>query len=781
MQEENSTQPQYDVEIPSRDELLETVRADIKPVSFSDLISKYKLSDERQQIGLKRRLRAMERDGQLVYTKADSYGLPERMDLLRGKVIGHRDGFGFVQLEQGGQDLFLPHHQMQGVMHGDTVLVKAGGADAKGRREARVVRVVAAGKQEIVGRYFVEQGVGFVVPDDSRLSQDIVIPPESNAGARQGQIVVVELLGRPSRRNAPVGKVKEILGEHLAPGMEIEVAIREHGIPQEWSEAVLQEVSRIPEEVQDDDKVGRVDLRELPLVTIDGEDARDFDDAVYCQPEGNGYRLWVAIADVSHYVRVGTELDREATERGNSVYFPNHVIPMLPEKLSNGLCSLNPDVDRLCMVAEMFINARGKLQSHSFYPALMRSHARLTYTKVARILEGDPELRERYTHQLTTIENLHSLYKLLRSKRDQRGAIDFDTTETRFIFNAQRKIERIVPLKRNEAHMLIEECMIMANVAAAQFVEKNQAQALFRIHDLPDEERLMGFRLLLGELGITIPGREEPTPADFSAVLAQVADRPDKELIQMMLLRSLQQAVYSAENRGHFGLALEAYAHFTSPIRRYPDLILHRVIKQVLQKQHAELAGLEGARYYTEEQLGSLGPHCSSTERRADEATRQVDEWLKCEFMQDHVGDDFDGVISSVTNFGLFIRISELMIDGLVHISELPGDYYHFDPSRHLLIGEHTRKVFRIGDQARVRVASVDLAERKINFALLSSVASETELAAPKVPKRLLKEMPKKAKGKASKFPKKANKKGTKKPTGSKPARTKNKGKARKR
>lgn len=757
MREENSVPPHYDVEIPSRDELLSSVRADVKPVSLSQLIEQYKLKDERQHIGLKRRLRAMERDGQLVYTRGDSYGLPERMDLKRGKVIGHRDGFGFVQLETEGPDLFLPHHQMQGVMHGDTVLVKTGKRDPKGRQEARVVRVLEEGKQDIVGRYFVEQGINFVVPDDSRLSQDIVIPQESNGGARQGQIVVVELLGRPGRRNAPVGKVIEVLGEHLAPGMEIEVAIREHGIPQEWSAQVLDEVSKISEEVDAEDKADRVDLRELPLVTIDGEDARDFDDAVYCEPDGKGFRLWVAIADVSHYVRVGTELDKEATERGNSVYFPNHVIPMLPEKLSNGLCSLNPDVDRLCMVAEMYIGPRGKLEKHTFYPAVMRSHARLTYTKVAKIIDGDPELRQRYQHQLSTIEQLHTLYKVLRAKREQRGAIDFDTMETRFIFNAERKIEQIVPIKRNEAHMLIEECMIMANVAAAKFVEQNDAKALFRIHDLPDEERLQGFRLLLGELGITMPGREKPTPADFSDVLKQVADRPDKELIQMMLLRSLQQAVYSAENRGHFGLSLEAYGHFTSPIRRYPDLILHRVIKHILKSKQQKIAGLEGARFYTDEQLDYLGPHCSSTERRADDATRQVDDWLKCEYMQDHVGDEFTGVVSSVTNFGLFIRIQELMIDGLVHISELPGDYYHFDSDRHLLIGENTRKVFRIGDSAEIKVASVDLDERKINFSLLSSSSSETELGAPAVPKRT----PPKGRGKTSqKTSSKSNKSG---------------------
>ncbi|WP_194757247.1 ribonuclease R [Aliidiomarina indica] len=719
-QDTNTPQPQFDVEIPSREAMLEVIRDAVKPVPYQDILAHFKLKDERQHIGVKRRLRAMERDGQLVYTRNDSYGLPERMDLKKGVVIGHRDGFGFVQLDEGGQDLYLPYHQMQLVMHGDRVLVKAGSTDSRGRREGRIVRSLSEEKREIVGRYFFEQGLSLVVPDDTRQGQDLIIPPEHVNGARHGQMVVAEVLARPSRRSSPLARVKEILGDHLAPGMEIEVAIREHGIPYEWPDALAKEAESIPAEVSDKDKQGRVDLRKLPLVTIDGEDARDFDDAVFCQPDGKGFRLWVAIADVSHYVRPGTALDKEALARGNSVYFPNHVVPMLPEALSNGLCSLNPQVDRLCMVAEMVIGARGKLLEYSFYPAVMNSHARLTYTKVAAILEGDPQLRKEYDKVVPHIENLQKLYKVLRSTREKRGAIDFDTVETRFIFNAERKIDRIVPVHRNQAHMLIEECMIMANVAAAQFVEKHKGGALFRVHDLPDEDRLMAFRMVLGELGLTMPLQGEPHPRDFAQVLEQIADRPDRELIQTMLLRSLQQAVYSSDNRGHFGLSLAGYAHFTSPIRRYPDLILHREIKRILSETLPGMPGLEGAHYYDTAALGELGPHCSHTERRADDATRQVDEFLKCEFMQDHVGDEFDGVISSVTNFGLFIRLNDLMIDGLVHISNMTQEYYHYDADRHLLIGESSGKVYRIGDKARVKVAASNLVERKIDFALIS-------------------------------------------------------------
>ncbi|MCC5880847.1 MAG: ribonuclease R [Idiomarina sp.] len=716
---QGSPQVEYDVTIPTRDELLEAVAAQAKPLPYDDIISQFELTDERQQIGVKRRLRAMERDGQLVYTKANAYGLPERMDLIKGRVIGHRDGFGFVQPVEGGGDLFLPHHQMQLVLHGDIVLVRESGTDQRGRREARVVRVVEAGTQEIVGRFFVEQGVSVVVPDDTRITQDLLIPAENSHGARHGQMVVAKLVSRPSRRSSPVGKVTEILGDHMAPGMEIQIAIREHGIPYEWNVEVNAEVDTIAEEVTAADKAGRIDLTAMPLVTIDGEDARDFDDAVYCEPEGKGFRLWVAIADVSHYVTPQSALDNEAHTRGTSVYFPDNVVPMLPEKLSNGLCSLNPNVDRLCMVAEMQIDHSGHLKSYDFYPAVMNSKARLTYTKVHKILAGDPVLRERYEGQIGDLENLKSLYDILKKSRGQRGAIEFETTETRFVFNAQRKIEEIVPVHRNVAHMMIEECMIMANVAAARFVEKHEGTTLYRVHDTPDDERLEGFRSFLGEIGLSLSGGDDPQPRDFTKLLLQVADRPDHELIQTLLLRSLKQAVYTPDNQGHFGLALDEYAHFTSPIRRYPDLLLHREIKYQLKRRKRDVAGLEGGFHYGEKHMQELGAHCSSTERRADDATRQVDEWLKCEYMQDHVGAEFDGVISTVTNFGFFVRLSDLMIDGLVHISSLSSEYYHFDSQRQFLIGEHSRRVFRVGDGLRVKVKGVNLDERKIDFDLV--------------------------------------------------------------
>ncbi len=728
-------QPEYEVEIPSREALLQAVTSQLKPMSFEEVIAYFKLADERQHVGVKRRLRAMERDGQLIFTRAQAYGLPERMNLIKGRVIGHRDGFGFCRPEEGGADLFIPHHQMYNVIHGDKVLVQTTGKDQKGREEGRIVRVTEPREGDIVGRYFVDHDLGVVVPDDSRINQDILIPEEAKNGARHGQIVVVKITKRPNKRTSPIGEVVSVLGEHMAPGMEIEIAIREHDIPTQWSKQTEAEVARFGDTVPPEAYEGRVDLRELPLITIDGDDTRDFDDAVCAQPDGDGWRLWVAIADVSYYVKPNTALDRDAIERGNSVYFPNFVVPMLPEELSNGLCSLNPDVDRLCMVAEMRITSKGKLRNARFYPAVMKSHARLTYNKVAAILDGDPKLRQEFDHVLSNVEDLHQLFKALKQQRQARSAIEFETLETRFIFNAQRKIEAIEPVQRNVAHMIIEEAMIMANVATAQLIEETaEAGALFRVHEPPSAERLTSFRSYLAELGITMRGGDEPSPSDYVHVLEQVGDRPDAELIQTMLLRSMQQAVYSPDNAGHFGLALTEYSHFTSPIRRYPDLILHRAIKAILKKTEGTSAALEGAWMYPDDQLEQLGEHCSMTERRADDATRQVDEWLKCEYMQDHVGTEFTGVVASVTSFGLFVRIDDLHIDGLVHISNLDNDYYIYDSERHLLIGENSRRVYRLGDKVRIRVKSVNLDDRKIDLDLLDaeSPSGQSRMGKPK-------------------------------------------------
>ena len=713
----------YDNPIPSREFILQIIREQNSPMSKEEIFAALGISEEEQQEAMRRRLRAMENDGQLVFTKRKCYALPEKLDLLKGMVIGHREGFGFLQVEGKKEDFFIPNVQMQKVMHGDYVLVQPNGFDRKGRPEVRIVRVLEANKKQIVGRFFLEQGIGYVVPDDSRITRDILIPDNARLGARMGQVVVVELHPRTVPFFQPIGKITEILGENMAKGMEVEIAIRKHDIPHVFPSAVEKQLKKWDEDVPEEAKRGRVDLRDLPLVTIDGEDARDFDDAVFCQKQGKGWKLWVAIADVSYYVRPKSALDTEAYNRGNSVYFPNRVVPMLPEKLSNGLCSLNPQVDRLCMVCEITLSAKGKMTDYRFYEAVMNSHARLTYNKVAKILEKDTALCERYASLVPHLQDLHDMYQALVKARQQRGAIEFETIESKFIFNALGRIERIEPVVRNDAHKIIEECMILANIASANFMEKHQEPALYRIHAVPGEEKLTAFRSFLAECGLSLSGGNKPTPTDYAHLLEQIKPRPDHELIQTMLLRSMSQAVYSADNIGHFGLALEEYAHFTSPIRRYPDLTLHRGIKYLLAKQKGSKRKTTdtGGYHYQLDEMDVFSAHCSSTERRADDATREVADWLKCEYMQDHVGEEFEGIISSVTGFGFFVRLNDLFIDGLVHISGLANDYYLFDMPKQRLIGENSGIIFRLGDAVKVRVEAVSLEQKQIDFSLISS------------------------------------------------------------
>ena len=714
----------YSNPIPSREFILDHLSKREKPANREELAKELNITGEEQTEALRRRLRAMERDGQLVFTRRQCYALPERLDLLKGMVIGHRDGFGFLRVEGRKDDLYLSSEQMKTCMHGDQVLAQPLGEDRKGRREGRIVRVLEPRTAQIVGRYFTDAGVGFVVPDDSRLSFDILIPSEAMMDARMGSVVVVELTQRPTRRTKAIGKVVEVLGDNMGTGMAVDMALRTHEIPYVWPDTVESEISSLKEEVPEAAKFDRIDLRDLPLMTIDGEDARDFDDAVYCEKKrGGGWRLWVAIADVSYYVRPGTALDTEAHSRGTSVYFPSQVVPMLPEVLSNGLCSLNPQVDRLCMVCEMTIAASGRLTSYTFYEAVMRSHARLTYNKVWHMLQGDADLRAQYAPLVKPVEELHNLYKALEKAREQRGGISFESEEAKFIFNAERRIERIEQTQRNDAHKLIEECMILANISAARLVEKASEPALYRIHDKPTNEAITAFRSVLSELGLELPGGNKPEPRDYAALLVSIADRPDHEMLQTMLLRSMKQAVYDPENRGHFGLALQSYAHFTSPIRRYPDLSLHRAIKYLLARDegHTGNSTPTGGWHYSMEEMLQLGQHCSMTERRADEATRDVADWLKCDFMQDQVGNTFPGVIASVTGFGFFVRLTDLFIDGLVHVSSLDNDYYRFDQIGQRLIGESGGQTYRLGDRVEVKVEAVNMDERKIDFSLISS------------------------------------------------------------
>lgn len=716
----------YENPIPSREFILALLKKREKPASRDEIAQELNITSEWQQEALRRRLRAMERDGQLVFTRRQCYVLPERLDLLCGKVIGHRDGYGFLRIKGQKDDLYLSAEQMKFCLHGDVIMAQPSGADRKGRREARVVRVLEPRNSQIVGRYFTDAGTGFVVPDDSRLSFDILIPKEAAHNAHMGLMVVVEITQRATRRTKALGKITEVLGDKMDTGLAVDMALRTHEIPYSWSEEVEKEIAKLKVEVPEAAKKGRIDICHLPLVTIDGEDACDFDDAVYCEKKrGGGWRLWVAIADVSYYVRPGTTLDNEAHQRGTSVYFPSQVVPMLPEVLSNGLCSLNQQVERLCMVCEMTISSKGKLTSYKHYEAVMNSHACLTYTKVWNILQGNKKLREQYSPLVKHLEELHRMYQVLEKARAERGGISFETKEAKFIFNAASRIERVESTVRNDAHKLIEECMILANIASARFVEKNEEPVLFRDHDRPSDESITSFHTVLNELGLRLQGGTKPQPIDYTDLLKQIADRPDAEMLQIMLLRSMKQAVYDSENRGHFGLALTSYTHFTSPIRRYSDLLVHRAIKYLLSKEHDKLISNNststGGYHYDMQQMLQLGPHCSMTERRADEATRDAADWLKCDFMQNQVGNIFNGVISSVTGFGFFVRLNDLFIDGLVHVATLDNDYYRFDPIGQRLIGESSGRTYRLGDVVEVRVGAVHMEERKIDFALMSS------------------------------------------------------------
>ncbi|PCI52662.1 MAG: ribonuclease R [Gammaproteobacteria bacterium] len=754
----------YEKPVASRELLLSIIEKNSPPPTYNALAKILKYQEDHLLVGLKRRLRAMENSGQLIFNKFKQYAIPEESSLVTGKVIGHRDGFGFfspddpAQKDKRGKDFYISSHEMKRVFHGDIVqAILVDRSDRKGRKEVKILEVIEPRKAPIVGRFYVDHHVCSVVPEDTKIKQEILIDPKAKLGARHGQMVVVDLVQRPTKRSLAIGNVIEVLGDHMAPGMEIEIALRAHDLPHQFSHDVQAESACISNEVEESAKLPRKDLRMLPLVTIDGDDARDFDDAVYCEPKkSGGWRLWVAIADVSYYVRHGSALDDEAISRGNSVYFPSQVIPMLPEKLSNGLCSLNPDVDRLCMVCEMTVSAAGKLSGSKFYPAVMRSHARFTYSKVAKILDGDEILRTEYQALVPDLENLKNMYLSLSDARSKRGAIAFETEESLFLFNKEKKIESVVPLIRNDAHKIIEECMILANVATAKFIEKNKKPGLFRVHDKPSEDKYNNFVSYLSELGISLPKREEPEPKDYCDILAKVANRPDQELIQTMLLRSMRQAVYQSDNLGHFGLALQSYSHFTSPIRRYPDLVVHRVIKSILQQQlssNETVAANAGLYDYKLEEVIELGEHCSMTERRADEATRDVSDWLKCEFMQDHVGDNFTGVISTVTNFGLFVRLQDLHIEGLVHITALGRDYYHYDDVRMCLTGENSGVKYRVGDVVTVQVAAVNLDEKKIDLTMQSvgDNKSQTPNKKPKKSSSSKATAPQKEKSKAKK------------------------------
>lgn len=736
----------YQNPVPSREYILALLEQASHPL-FTDEIQLalgIDPDDDDRLEGVRRRLKAMVRDGQLLQNRKGAYGVVKRMDLVRGHIHAHPDGFGFLlPAEKGEEDLFLPFREMQKVMHGDTVLAQVVDIDHRGRRVGSIVEVIERAHQQVVGKLFYEHGMAYVRSENKRITQDVLIPVDALMGAYQGQLVVAEVTHPPSPRSSAVGKIVRILGDAMDPGVEIDAALHAYQLPHTWSEALLAEVAQLPDEVLESDFGDREDIRHLPLVTIDGDDSKDFDDAVYAnkRPDGS-WRLIVAIADVAHYVKAGSALDTEALARGNSVYFPQRVIPMLPEKLSNDLCSLNPKVNRLCMVADLSLNADGTVRRARYYNGVMFSHARLTYNQVAAmVVEKDEALRTEHKGLLKPLDQLYDLYQVLRALRDQRGAIDFDSVETKIVFDEDRKIDRIVPMERNDAHKMIEECMLLANESVAKYLSKAKLPTLYRLHESPPIEKLADLHRFLGDFRLQLKGGDEPKATDYVALIAEIQDHPNKDLIETVLLRSMAQATYSPKEGGHFGLSYEHYLHFTSPIRRYPDLMVHRGLKHVIAKEK------RSEWTWTEVQLEQMGLHCSTTERRADEAVRDATTWLKCEYLSHFVGDTFAGAISSVTSFGVFIQLDHLFVEGLLHVSDLGDEYFHYDPVKHLMLGERSGKLYRLGDRVVVQVAKVNLDERKIEFTWPNAVrkSDQKPSAYQKMSKKIVSRTPRSA------------------------------------
>ncbi len=695
----------YGEPLPSREWILQQLSEAGVPLSADALAQRMEIAQAESE-SFDRRLRAMERDGQIMRNRRNAICVVQLMGLITGRVQGHPDGHGLLLSEAGGEELFLGPWEMSKVLHGDRVVVRRTRVDRRGRPEAAIVEVLERANARVVGRLQEEHGIRFVVAENRRISQDILLAPEPRERAQPGQVVLVEIIEQPNGHVKPMGRVVEVLGDYGDAGMEVRIALFKHDLPHEFSPEALALARKLPQAVRRTDLDGRVDLRELPLVTIDSETARDFDDAIHCRPEGDGFRLWVAIADVSHYVAPEDALDLEARERGNSVYFPREVIPMLPEKLSTGLCSLNPDVERLCLVCEMEVGGDGELGDYRFYPAVIRSHARLTYTAVARALERDPvPLEPAQAGLLPHLLALHRLYRCLIKARVRRGALDFDSGETRMEFDDHGKISAIVPVQRNDAHRIVEECMLAANATASHFLDGREHPCLYRVHLGPTPEKLRSLRTSLAEFGLQLGGGERPVAKNYANLLQRVEGRPDAPLLRTLLLRSLSQATYTTRNEGHFGLAFDAYTHFTSPIRRYPDLLVHRCIRAALAQERYEPGDWE-----------AMGAHCSQTERRADEATRDVEAWLKCYYLRDRVGEHFTGSVSGVAPFGVFVALDAVYVEGMVHISELGADYFVYDAARQQLLGERTGKRYRLGDRLAVRLVRADLETTRIDF-----------------------------------------------------------------
>lgn len=734
----------YERPIASREFILSVMEKAGEPMSFDAIAGALDIREDVDREALGNRLRAMVRQGQLVADRQNTYAVASRMELVAGRISAHPDGYGFLIPDNGEQDVFLSHRQMRTVFHGDRALVRIRGQDRRGRTEGEIVEVIERNTDQLVGRFYFQGRLAFIEPLNNRITHEVLVRDQDVDHYRSGQIVVAGVVEQPTSHSLPAAEILEVLGEHLTPDLEVEIALRNNDVPVNFSDEALEAADRMPIEVAEADKKHRRDLRECPFVTIDGEDAKDFDDAVWCEKrKGGGWRLYVAIADVAHYVACESALDIAARERATSVYFPQYVVPMLPEKLSNGLCSLNPEVDRLVMVCEMTISAQGRVGSYCFYEGVIRSAARLTYTLVAEMLGDDKARREKsrrdYAHVLDNVDELYNLYQVLARRRDERGALDFDSTELEFEFDEAGSVTNIYPGSRNEAHKLIEECMLCANVSAARFVSNHGITGLYRVHEGPDPEKIEYLREFLGKFGIELGGGAIPTPLEFQEVIDQLRGKKNGHVLQVALLRSLTQAVYQTENKGHFGLNYNEYTHFTSPIRRYPDLLTHRLIKSVIhskrESKYVQRFGRpERRRFYPyeDETVIALGEHCSFAERRGETAVYDVLEWIKCDYISDRVGDTLDGAITGVAQFGFFVELENIYVEGLVHVSTLPGDYFDYDRSSQCLVGRRSRRVYGLGDSVTVQVARANVDERKVDFELVSHSPLKSRRAQPK-------------------------------------------------
>ncbi len=710
----------YKNPVASRGDMLKIIEKQKSPITFEEMVEILKYKDEADIEGIRRRLIAMCRDGQLIRNRKNGYVKVDKDNLVSGTVLAHPDGFGFLKPDDGSKDLFLYNSEMRALMNGDKAIARVSGEDRRGRPEGKIVKVTERANKTVVGRFYWDGDVGFVAPDNKKLPDDIIVPDKYNKGAQHGQVVEVKIEKFPTKRHQSLGHVINIMGEHLTAGLEIDIAISSYNLPNTFDEKVEKELEQFTSTIDDSDVARRRDIRDMPLITIDGDDSKDFDDAVFCESKDNGWKLTVAIADVAHYVDMGSAIDAEAIKRGTSVYFPGRVIPMLPEILSNGLCSINPNEDRYALCCEMDINSEGEVTSYDFFEAVMKSHARMTYNQVSEILnDSESSLQQDFAHVLPVVNELNELYHKLLLQRRKRGGIEFDRPETKIVFNDDKKIESIVIVERFESHKIIEECMILANICCAKYLDKNKLAGLYRNHLGPAEDRLADVRKFLGLHSLSLSGGNEPSGKDFSTLLNQIKERPDAQIIQTVLLRSLKQANYHSKNVGHFGLALDYYGHFTSPIRRYPDLINHRQIKACINQ--AKLP------YTNAEKVGDMGTKCSEFERRADEATRDVTDWLKCEYMEDKVGTVHNGKVNTVTSFGLFVELEDIFVEGLVHITSLKKDYYQFDATMLKLTGERTGQTFQVGDKIVVEVANVNLEDRKMDFKQVTQDEEQTE------------------------------------------------------